>query len=65
VDVGRAAAMVLVAMYGSGKLDQAQKARVLEQRGFITERDYDEGAGEGRGGTYVGEDRSIGVDFPI
>jgi HEAT repeat protein len=65
VDVGRAAAMVLVAMYGSGKLDQAQKARVLAQRGFITERDYDEGAGEGRGGTYVGEDRSIGVDFPI
>lgn len=61
IDVAKAAARALVAMYSSGKLDEAQKARVLALRARITFQD-DVPEHEG---VDVRDDRSIGVDFPI
>jgi HEAT repeat protein len=61
IRVARAAARALVAMYSSGKLDEAQRARVLALRERITFQD-DVPEHEG---VDVRDDRSIGVDFPI
>lgn len=61
LNVAKAAARALVAMYASGKLDEVQKAEVLALRGRITFRD-DVPEHEG---VDVRDDRSIDVDFPI
>jgi HEAT repeat protein len=61
IDVAKAAARALVAMYSSGRLDDAQKAAVLAQRDRITFQD-DVPEHEG---VDVRDDRTIGVAFPI
>ena len=61
LSVARAAARALVAMYSSGRLDDAQKAEVLALRARITFQD-DVPEHEG---VDVRDDRTIGVDFPI
>jgi HEAT repeat protein len=63
IDVCKSAAKALVAMYGSDKLDEQARAKVLAQRAAIMfeepERD------ELRFGSRGGPDRSIGVYFPL
>ena len=61
IKVAKAAARALVAMYSSGKLDEAQQAQVLAQRDRITFQD-DVPDHEG---VDVRDDRTIGVAFPI
>jgi len=60
IGVAKAAARALVAMYSSGKLDEAQQAQVLAQRDRITFQD-DVPDHEG---VDVRDDRTIGVAFP-
>ena len=61
IGVAKAAARALVAMYSSGKLDEAQQAQILAQRDRITFQD-DVPAHEG---VDARDDRTIGVAFPI
>ena len=61
----RAAAEALAALYQSGSLDEASKARMLAQRGAMTHyhSDYDTGCvGDG---SHEHTDKGIGVDFPV
>ena len=67
IRVCRSAALALVEMYHSGKLDEAAKAKILAERARITykqpeEEDWDE---ERFGNPPPVEDRSIDVDFPL
>lgn len=58
--VRKPAAEGLLAIYRSGRLDEAQKARLLAQRGVITQG-HDDYATEC--GSHV--DKGIGVEFPV
>jgi HEAT repeat protein len=61
IGVARAAARALVALYSSGKLDEAQRAEVLALRDRITFQDEV----PEHEGVDVRDDRTIGVDFPV
>jgi HEAT repeat protein len=58
-DVRKEAAEGLVTIYRSGKLDKAQAAKVLAQRGVITQAHYDDSSCGSHG------DAGVGVAFPV